>query len=67
MAGRRWGVLILLLLMQSGCYLRQAIERFDKPLEDGPTLPASDSARACQAVADNLASQGHPELAIENS
>ena len=66
MAGWRWTVLILLLLVQPGCVLFETkSSSVQKPLEEGPMLPAAESARACQAVAEKLATQGHPDQAIE--
>jgi Tfp pilus assembly protein PilF len=64
MALRRLGVLVLLLCLQPGCVL------FDKRADslktrDEATLPPEDAARACQTVAGKLASQGHPDQAIQ--
>jgi Tfp pilus assembly protein PilF len=64
MAGRRARWLILLMLLQPGCVLLDSTQRStQKPAET--MLPANESAKACQAVAEKLALQGHIDHAIE--
>ncbi len=64
MAGRRVGLLILLVLLQPGCVLLDTTRRdAQKPADS--TLPPAESARACQVVAEKLAVQGHIDQAID--
>jgi Tfp pilus assembly protein PilF len=67
MAGRlRWGVLIVLVLLQPGCVLFDTSRvTGPKPPREPTMLPATESARACQTVAESLARQGHLDQAIE--
>jgi Tfp pilus assembly protein PilF len=65
MAGRRGSLLILLALLQPGCVLLDSARQDAHKLVEPTMLPPVESARACQAVAENLAREGHIEQAIE--
>src|SRR5437879_2249043 len=66
MPGLRWVMLISLVLLQPGCVLFDAARvTGTKPPPDAGLLPPAESARACMAVADNLARQGHLDLAVQ--
>jgi Tfp pilus assembly protein PilF len=62
--GRRCWLLLALAALQPGCLSMDALTRSSPKTEPG-LLPAVESARACKAVAESLAAQGHHEQAIE--
>jgi Tfp pilus assembly protein PilF len=64
-AGRRGGLLILLVLLQPGCVLFDTAQHSAQKPAEPPALPAAESARACQVVAERLAREGHIDQGIE--
>src|SRR5437899_961798 len=65
MKARRQWLLLVLVLWQPGCFLLDPAGKSARKPDEAETLPAAESARACQAVAAALAAQGHHEQAIE--
>lgn len=61
----RWALLVGLVLLQPGCVLFAPGGSAAKLRQEAALLPAVESARACQAVAETLTAQGHLEQAVD--
>lgn len=64
MSALRWPVVMVLVAMNAGCVLFDPRGGAQTPPNDPTGLPATESARACKQVGENLAAQGHAEQAV---